>query len=54
MIEPCWMWMKRRTTKKGAPSVRKTAELVGRGARRTFLRNKFRLGLSVFLDILTK
>jgi hypothetical protein len=26
MIEPTWMYLKRRTTKKGAPSVRKTAE----------------------------
>ena len=28
MIELCWIWMKRRTTKKGASSVRKTAEPV--------------------------
>src|SRR3981081_1642937 len=28
MIEPYWIWMKRRTTKKDAPSVRKTTELV--------------------------
>jgi hypothetical protein len=28
MIKPCWMWMKRRTTKRVAPSVRKTAESV--------------------------
>jgi hypothetical protein len=27
MIKPCWMWMKRRTTRRGAPSVQKTAEL---------------------------
>jgi hypothetical protein len=25
MIEPCWMWMKMETTKRGAPSVRKAA-----------------------------
>jgi hypothetical protein len=25
MIEPCWMWMKMETTKRGAPSVRKEA-----------------------------
>ena len=26
MIEPCWPWMKRTTTKKGAPRPRKNAE----------------------------
>jgi hypothetical protein len=26
MIKPCWMWMKRETTKRGALSVRKEAE----------------------------
>ncbi len=26
MIEPCWIWMKRETTKKGAPRTRKQAE----------------------------
>ena len=26
MIEPCWIWMKRETTKKGAPRTRKEAE----------------------------
>ena len=26
MIEPCWPWMKRETTKKGAPRTRKEAE----------------------------
>jgi hypothetical protein len=26
MIEPCWMWMKQETTKRGAPSTRKEAE----------------------------
>jgi hypothetical protein len=25
MIEPCWMWMKQETTKRGAPSIRKEA-----------------------------
>jgi transposase len=30
MIEPCWMWMKRETTKRGAPSVRKEAEIAWR------------------------
>jgi hypothetical protein len=25
MIEPCWMWMKMETTKRGAPSIRKEA-----------------------------
>jgi hypothetical protein len=28
MIEPCWAWMKRATTRKGAPQDRKTAEMV--------------------------
>jgi len=27
MIEPCWMWMKIETTKRGAPSIRKEAEI---------------------------
>jgi hypothetical protein len=26
MIEPCWIWIKRETTKRGAPSVRKEVE----------------------------
>ena len=28
MIEPCWPWMKRRTTRRGAPQTRITAERV--------------------------
>jgi hypothetical protein len=28
IIEPCWMWMKMETTKRGAPSIRKKAEVV--------------------------
>ncbi len=28
MIKPCQMWIKRRTTKRGAPSIRRTAETV--------------------------
>jgi hypothetical protein len=28
MIEPCWMWMKIETTKRGAPSIRKEAVTV--------------------------